>query len=259
MRKCFTEDDKAIIRRDVESRKRKAKSSKDVEDEDYMDVDDEDIELPEEEPELGGKVPPHSPRAKGRPHSSDSAKEEYAKAVEATKKAFGNASFVTRFKEPVDLFDIADDKEGGEYRVANHRVDRSGPNGKWELDALIQEAAALGIKMPKVKDLAPDPQQAQKVGYRQIEVTCDRGSIEIIPQYGVTFYVEYWNGPKRDATFTDPPKMNPATRIDKFSEESQRVNEISHRLNRLLRHGVGKHNGIQSRRGRKTSCVPEVQ
>ena len=49
MRKCFTEDDKAIIRRDVESRKRKAKSSKDVEDEDYMDVDDEDIELPEEE------------------------------------------------------------------------------------------------------------------------------------------------------------------------------------------------------------------
>ena len=64
MRKCFTEDDKAIIRRDVESRKRKAKSSKDVEDEDYMDVDDEDIELPEEEPELGGKVPPHSPRAK---------------------------------------------------------------------------------------------------------------------------------------------------------------------------------------------------
>ena len=74
MRKCFTEDDKAIIRRDVESRKRKAKSSKDVEDEDYMDVDDEDIELPEEEPELGGKVPPHSPRAKGRPHSSDSRK-----------------------------------------------------------------------------------------------------------------------------------------------------------------------------------------
>ena len=90
-------------------------------------------------------------------------------------------------------------------------------------------------------------------------MTCDRGSIEIIPQYGVTFYVEYWNGPKRDATFTDPPKINPATRIDKFSEESQRVNEISHRLNRLLRHGVGKHNGIQSRRGRKTSCVPEVQ
>ena len=257
MRRCFTEDDKAIIRRDVESRKRKAKSSKDVEDEDYMDVDDEDIELPEEEPELGSKVPPYSPRAKGRPHSSDSAKEEYAKAVEATKKAFGNASFVTRFKEPVDLFDIADDKEGGEYRVANHRVDRSGPDGKRELDALIQEAAALGIKMPKVKDLAPDPQQFQKVGYRQIEVACDRGNIEIIPQYGVTFYVEYWNGPKRDASFTDPPKMNPATRIDKSSEESQWVNEISHRLNRLLRHGVGKHNGIQSHRGRKPHVSPK--
>ena len=108
-----------------------------------------------------------------------------------------------------------------------------------------------------MKDLVPDPQQVQKAGYRQIEVTCDRGNIEIIPQYGVTFYMEYWNGPKREATFTDPPKMNPATRIDKSSEESQRVNEISHRLNRLLRHGVGKHNGIQSHRGRKPHVSPK--
>ena len=51
--------------------------------------------------------------------------------------------------------------------------------------------------------------------------------------------------------------MNPATRIDKFSEESQRVNEVSHRLNRLLRHGVGKHNGIQSHRGRKPHVSPK--
>ena len=131
------------------------------------------------------------------------------------------------------------------------------PMEKRELDALIQEAAALGIKMPKVKDLLLIHNNFKKAGYRLIEVACDRGNIEIIPQYGVTFYVEYWNGPKRDATFTDPPKMNPAIRIDKSSEESQWISEISHRLNRLLRHGVGKHNGIQSHRGRKPHVSPK--
>lgn len=154
LRVNFTKHDEEIIKRDqAEREKKRAKTTKDD------DVEMEDVDLPEETAQLGGGSPT-PPAPKQSQSKSSSSKEEYEKAVESMKRSFGNATIVTRFNEPVDLSTIADEHEGGAFKLINRRVDMSGPPGKRALEATLTRSQSAGTKLPKVTD---DPLQVHKI------------------------------------------------------------------------------------------------
>lgn len=50
------------------------------------------------------------------------------------KRSFGNATIIIRFNDPVDICTIADEQEGGAFKVIDRRVDMSGPPDKKALE-----------------------------------------------------------------------------------------------------------------------------
>ena len=138
----------------------------------------EDVKLPEETAQLGGGslTPPAAKQSKSKSPTSN---EEYEKAVESMKRSFGNATIVARFNSPINLSTIADELEGGAFKLINRRVDMSGPPGKRALEAIVTRAQSAGAKLPKVTELRNDPLQEHKHAYQQIWLDCDRGNIEM--------------------------------------------------------------------------------
>lgn len=88
-----------------------------------------------------------------------------------------------------------------------------------------------------------------KIHIAQIQPFCDRRNIEFIAQIGTTFGVEHWNGPVacHVAIYLDPPAFKPEQYFDTTTPEYQEVDQVSHRLNRLLRHCVGRNGIIQGK------------
>ena len=107
---------------------------------------------------------------------------------------------------------------------------------------MLHKAQTIRAKLPKVRDLVPDQLQLNKSACKQIEPGCDRGNIEIIPQTGTTFCQEYWNCPSASHTaiYQDPPSFKPEVFITKDTPEYREIESVSHKLNKLLRHGIGK-------------------
>ena len=138
-----------IIKRDQAEREKKRARTSNADDVE-MEVDD----LPEETTHLGTKSP--TPPASKQPKSSKS-KEEYEKAVEFMKRLLGNATIYTRFNQPVDLCSIADEHEGGAFKLINRSVGVSGPPDNRTFDDIMIKSQSAGTKLPKVAELRNDP------------------------------------------------------------------------------------------------------
>ena len=136
------------------------------------------------------------------------------------KRSFNNATIFTRFKETVDICSIVDDVEGGEFKVINKTIDASGPPNTRSLDGLLTGAQSASSKLPKVADLKDDEAQIWKQAYRQIQLDCDRGNIEKVPQHGTAFCVRKWNGQEdRAGRFIEPPVLDQGTYIHRDTDE----------------------------------------
>ena len=248
----FTDNDEMIIQRAREREKKRAKTKHHDGD---KDVEMEVIDLPEETEELGKES--LTPRSKKRSESRSSGQDDdYERAVESMKRSFDNATIVTRYAEPVDICSIVDEAEGGEFKVTNKTTDTSGPPNVRALEGVLTRAQSLSSKLPKVEHLKTDESQANKVTYRQIEPDCDRGNIEIIPQHGTTFCFKMWNGMEDPSgRFTEPPVSDPGFYIQRDTDEYLTVNEISEKLNKVLRHQTGKA-VVEGRSGRQHDILP---
>ena len=69
------------------------------------------------------------------------------------------------FNQPVDLCLIADEHEGGAFKLINRNVDISGPLDKRALDDILTRSQSAGTKLPKVSGLRmkDDPLQVNKI------------------------------------------------------------------------------------------------
>ena len=170
----FTDRDEEIVKKDqAEREKKRAKTTKDDDDDD--DIEMECIDLPEETTQLGGEslTPSAAKQSKSKASSNN---DDYEEAVKFMKRSFGNPTIITRFNEPVDICTIADEQEGGAFKVINRRVDMSVPLDKRALDGILTRAQAAGCKLPKVSELRDDPLQTHKNAYRLIWPDCERGN-----------------------------------------------------------------------------------
>ena len=143
------------------------------------------------------------------------------------------------YEHAITMPDVGDLDEGGAFCIEGRKIDLEGPKGRKELMNIVDEAVRQGggdtWKVKDFMDNYPDT-NIRKEMYKRVSAP-ENGFLKVIPITGCMFHnYPLFEGVEYDINYTFPNN----NRLVGYEEE------VSRRLNTVLRHHVGKRIGYSN-------------